>query len=365
MKADNTGLQELAAFIQKSRLKRTNEGVTLLPDLFADQIVTLTRTPHHFLSEAAAIVARGGGNYTGATIQLTRGGCAANCAAALSALDVPTSLISTTDPMGLQLLKHTSNESHLDLSHIKTDGKLAATVALETGEKGQMFNIMISDPGSVATFSPNSLDQADYKALKNSSIVGLFSWNLLDQGTELVERVAKFCHENGVQTYLDLGDPVPRIRKLSSLVDRALRKGLIDYLSVNENELRSLNRSLSQPNWQPASLRELAEEIARNLSVEVDLHTPDYSGIFTKKQALLCPAFNVKVRRSTGAGDAWNAGNIFALLKRAEAQTRLLMANLLAGAYVSGRRAEIHSLKSLSGFLKRTKLKRVENLSEG
>ncbi len=365
MRTNRMSLEEIADFLERSQHKRTTKRVALLPDLFADQIVTISSTPSGFLSEAAAIMSRGGGNYTGVRTQLTRGGCAANCAAALSALEVPTSLISSTSELGVQLLKLTSNQSFLDLSHVKTDGKLASTVALETREKGQVYNIMISDPGSTANFSKQSLNKTDYAALKNSSIVGLFSWNLIEKGTELIETVAGFCHENRVQTYLDLGDPVPRMRKLSDLVDKVIRTGLINYLSVNENELRAVSRCLFARNFRNGPLPDLAKKVANELPVELDLHTPDYSGLVTRKESILSSTFDVKVRRSTGAGDAWNAGNIFGLLRGARAPVRLLMANLLAAAYVSGLQPEINSLKKLSGFLKKTKLKRVENLSYG
>lgn len=353
----------MADFLERSQLKRIKKRVTLLPDLFADQIVTIPNTPRSFLSETEAIVSRGGGNYTGVSTNLTRGGCAANCAAALSALQVPTTLISSTNELGVQLIKLTSNQKYLDLSHVKTDGKLAATVALETRESGQVFNIMISDPGSIANFSTQSLNQADYAALKNSSIVGLFSWNLLEKGTEIIETVARFCHENHVQTYLDLGDPVPRMRKLSDLVDKVLRTGLINYLSVNENELRAVNRCLSGRSVKHGQLPDIAKKVVEQLPVELDLHTPDYSRLITWKESMLSPAFDVAARRSTGAGDAWNAGNIFGLLQGARANVRLLMANLVAAAYVSGRKPEIHSLKYLSGFLKNTRLKSIESLS--
>jgi sugar/nucleoside kinase (ribokinase family) len=356
-------LKGLADFLAQSQLKRIKERVTLLPDLFADQIVTIPNTPSNFLSEAMAIVSRGGGNYTGVNTNLTRGGCAANCAAALSALEVPTSLITSTSELGLNLIKLTSNQNYLDLSHVKTDGRLAATVAIETREKGQVFNIMISDPGSVSNFATHSLNPTDYAALKNSTIVGLFSWNLVEKGTELIEGVAGFCHQKHVPTYLDLGDPVPRLQKLSELIDKVLRRGLINYLSVNENELRAVSKCLSIRGFRYGLLPDLAKKVSKELPVELDLHTPDYSGLITRKDSILSPAFDVNVRRSTGAGDAWNAGNMFSLLYGARPHIRVLMANLLAGAYVSARQPEIHSLKYLTEFLKKTSLKHIENLS--
>ncbi len=252
---------------------------------------------------------------------------------------------------------------YLDYSHIKTDGRLAATVALETRAKGRVFNIMISDPGSVAVFSPSSFSQADIDTVKQSSLVGIFSWNLIDKGTKLIEKIVKICKEEGIRTYVDLGDPNPKIRKLPNLLDRVFRTGTVDCLSVNENELRCVSRSLNIRNWRNESLSELAKEVADQLPLELVLHTPEYSGLFQRKKAVLCPAFDVTVKRSTGAGDAWNAGNIFGVLRGVGAELRLMMANLVAALYVSSPQPAVHSLREISLFLKRARLKPIDNLS--
>ena len=350
-------------FLERSQRERASRRVTLLPDLFIDQIITIPRTPKQFLSEARRIVKRGGGNYTGVSAQLTRGGCAANCAAALSSLEIPTSLISRTAEVAIHLLKLTSDLRHLDLSHIRTDGKLAATAALEMQDNGNTINLMVTDPGSSGRFSPDDLDEEDFELLKHSFIVGIFSWNLNKHGTGLLEKVAGYCVENGVQTYVDLGDPIPRIRQLPQLVDRVIREGLVNYLSVNENELRSLSRSLALSRWRDRPARDLAEEVAAQLPVELALHTPNYAGFAKGSDAVFGPAFDVILRRSTGAGDAWNAGNIFGLLKEAEPETRLIMANLLAAVHISSRQPKPHSLRELSGYVNKVRLKPFEQLS--
>ncbi len=236
-------------------------------------------------------------------------------------------------------------------------------MAIETRQMGHLSNIMISDPGSVASFSPSSLDQADIETVKKSSLVGIFSWNLIDKGTELIEKIAKICREEGIRTYVDLGDPNPKIRKLPILLDKVFRTGMVDFLSVNENELRHVSRALNIRNWRNESLSELANEVTHQLHVELGLHAPEYSGLFHGKKAVICPAFDVILTRSTGAGDAWNAGNIFGLLKRAGSEMRLMMANLVAALYVSSPQPDVHSLTEISRFLKQARLKPIDNLS--
>lgn len=356
-------LQKLAGFLEQSRKERTRGRVTLLPDLFIDQIITIPETSGEFLSKARRILKRGGGNYTGVTAELQLGGCGANCAAALSRLRVSTSLISKTAAIGKYVLLHASNSRYLDASHVKTEGKLAITAAIETHDIADSPNLMITYPGSIRAFSPDDLDERDLALIKESSIVGIFSWNLNERGTELLERVTGLCAESDVQTYVDIGDPTPRIRKLPKLVDRVLRDGKVNYLSVNENELRSLCKTLAINGWQKRSAQDLAEEVADQLPIELALHTSAYAGLAKGRTSIFRPSFKILPRRTTGAGDAWNAGNIFALLKEVDRGTRLMMANLLAARYVSSPQRGLPSLLELSKYVRLVRPRLYNNLS--
>lgn len=356
-------MRKLEEFLAQSRRERTSRRVTLLPDIFVDEIITIPRRSREFLSEARRILNRGGGNYTDVRAELTLGGCAANSAAALSGLEIPTSLISKTTKTGRYILRITSDSRYLDLSHVSTDGNLAVTASLEIGYKGERANLMVTDTGSIGSFSPDDLNDDDMNLLRQSFMVGIFSWNLNQRGTELLEKVTGFCFENGVQTYVDIGDPIRRIGKLRQLIDRVLGEGRINYLSVNENELRSLSRSLAISRWQDRSSQELAQEVAEQLPVELAVHTPHYAGLVEGNKAIFCPTFEVTLRRTTGAGDAWNAGNIFGLIKEADRETRLMTANLLAAKYISSPQRELPSLRELSGYVKEAQLKAYTYLS--
>jgi sugar/nucleoside kinase (ribokinase family) len=64
------------------------------------------------------------------------------------------------------------------------------------------------------------------------------------------------------------------------------------------------------------------------------------------------PAYDVELRRSTGAGDAWNAGNIFGALLGLTTAFRLCLANAVAGYYVSSKRAVHPTVDDLIAFIK-------------
>ena len=62
--------------------------------------------------------------------------------------------------------------------------------------------------------------------------------------------------------------------------------------------------------------------------------------------------FTFEVLRATGAGDAWNAGNILADHNGLSDQCRLLLANAVAACYLSGA-DDLHPTKDrLASFLK-------------
>ncbi len=356
-------IEQLRRFLGRCKHPRSDRRVTLLPDLFVDQIIAIPANSKQFLTSARRILNRGGGNYTGVKTSLTHGGCATNCAVALSALGTPSSLVARTSKIGLELLSLTSDQRYLDSSHVRTDGNLAITAALETqNDDGSTPNLMITDTGSVGSFSSADLNEADNELFKNSFIVGIFSWNLNEKGTELMEWVSQLCSEKNVKVFADLGDPNTRIDQLPALVNRVIREGLVDYLSLNENELRSLAVSMGIARPLKKAFIELAVEVGSQLPVELDLHTSDRAGVVKGDKAHILPAFDVTLNRSTGAGDSWNAGYLFGIVNDAEPVTRIAMANLLAAAHISSSVPKPHSLQELSRYIMYVRFKRLDDL---
>jgi len=90
--------------------------------------------------------------------------------------------------------------------------------------------------------------------------------------------------------------------------------------------------------------------LAKNLSGRIDLHTTTFAGSFTSETEIVVPAFRVPVLRTTGAGDAWNAGNIFGDALGFSDHCRLTLANLTAAYYISSLTAEHPTLPKLKEF---------------
>jgi sugar/nucleoside kinase (ribokinase family) len=303
--------------------------VVMLPDFFVDHFIHLENI-EKTCADIKTVAAQGGGNLPGITQCIHQGGNAANTALALARLGISAHLICRTDTLGLHLLHYFLGKNRVDLSGVKTDGELAMTAALEI--KKNQSNVMLGDPGSVAKFNFELLDEHDHELIAGANLVGVVNWNLNSYGTELASKVFTLAKKNNVKTYFDSGDPSPRKADIPDLMNKVLANPLLDIFGLNENELRYYsNRTFTIQEEMVTAARELKKKIHARL----DLHTSQFSGSF-QTTPMIVPTIKLPtIYRYTGAGDAWNAGNIFAELFEFEDDERLLFANMFAGQYIS------------------------------
>ena len=122
----------------------------------------------------------------------------------------------------------------------------------------------------------------------------------------------------------------------------AISKGLVDILSVNEDEVKRYGKINNQ--------KEAIDYLSK--WVRVDLHTQDYvKSVYNNKESGQIPTFNIKPKRLTGAGDAWNAGDIFGETIGLSDNLRLMLANALAAYYISDSDGRHPTKKELIKFL--------------
>jgi len=164
--------------------------------------------------------------------------------------------------------------------------------------------------------------------------------------------------EGKAKTYYDTGDPSPNRKNIPRLVKNVLASENLDFLSVNENEALQYasqvdpkTKNMQKKVDREDSAKECARILARHVPARVDLHTSAFAGSFVKDEEVIVPSFEVKALRTTGAGDAWNAGNIFGDALRLPDSCRLTLANAVAAFYVSSPSAEHPSLFKLLDFL--------------
>lgn len=335
--------------------------VTVLPDFFLDRLINLDWNPTEFSNLIGSIANRKGGSLDGIAQSDLRGGNAVNVALALSNLGAEVTPIVCTSEYGLQQIKYYFKDTAIDLSHVKVRGKASVTTALEFKEKEGKTNVMLRDLGALADFGPADLNEDDYTAVDNADYTCLFNWaGTLKHGTQLAQEVFGRAKKSGSgKTYFDTADPTPNRTAIPDLAEKILKSSLIDVLSVNENEAivyaSLLDKNLDDKKETIISAEkamEAARVLAKHLTARIDLHTTAFSATLRGKTEVVAPAFEAKVLRATGAGDAWTAGNIIGDHNGLSDKCRLLLANAVADCYLTDREGKHPTWNKLTKFLR-------------
>lgn len=336
--------------IEKLREVKPKEiKIVVMPHLCIDNFVQYGENYESFIEKVEKIAKHGGGNLS-IKQNLQRGGKAANCASALGSLGVETYLISKTNDFGYELLKFFFEGKNVDISHVSKDGELAFTTTIEL----EGVNVMLSDPGSLSKLGPEFFSDKDEELIREADVVCISDWGLNERGTELAKYVFGIVKEwKKGKTYFDPGDPSPKgeteKKEIGRLATEVLEKELVDYLSVNEDETKRYGRTNNLGR---------AIDYLRRFS-RVDLHTKDYAISYNKgKETEKISTFDVQPKRLTGAGDAWDAGNIFGDVIGLSDDLRLMLANAVATYYISDSGGRHPTKEDLIEFLEGLSLRK-------
>jgi sugar/nucleoside kinase (ribokinase family) len=248
-------------------------------------------------------------------------------------------------------------DQNVDISHVKTDGDIVFTAIFEIGN--EKVNVMISDSDSNIAIGFEDLNHSDLQLMRSCEMVGIFDWFLNQKGTDLASGILRYAQKHGVKTYVDTGDPFPKKEEVNKLFDYVLSSEYLYVLSVNANELDFYSHLLST-NLKSALFLDKAILLKENIYAYLDFHTNTLAASFNKNDYYIVPTFDVSLKRITGAGDAWNGGNILGYLLQLNPTERLLLANAVAGYYISSDKPEYPSIDQLLSFIIRTPLKKVD-----
>ena len=337
--------------------------VIVLPDFFLDRLINLNWNFTEFSRLIGDVAKRKGGSIDGIPQIDLRGGNAINVASALASLGANVTPIVCTSQLGLQQIKYYFKEVPIDTSRIKIREKASITTALEIKNKNEKSNVMLRDLGSLMGFGPNDLDDSDYSLMDSADYTCVFNWaGTLEFGTALAQTVFDRAKTKSKgKTYYDTADPTPNIGKVKDLLETVLKSNKVDILSLNENEAivyaslidRSFNDKKMSQEFAEFAM-EAARILARNLTARIDLHTTAFSASLKGKSEVIVPSFKVKVLRATGAGDAWDAGNILGDRNGLSDECRLMFANAVSACYLSDPEGKHPSWTKLSTFIKNT-----------
>jgi sugar/nucleoside kinase (ribokinase family) len=320
----------LARVLREARPERF--AVACLPDFFLDLVVPMA--PWQVArDQMGGVVERKGGNLPTAPHRVGQGGNAANTALALARLGVRARLVARTSPLGLRLAREFLEPHGLDLRRLRPDGQLSSTVALEFGPERR--NVMLSFPGSVAEFGPDDLDGEDWAVIEGSDAVLVGNWVLNRAGTALAAAVFERAANAGALTMFDSGDPSPRAPEVPGLFAGVLASPSLQVLSCNENELGFFAAAAGDVRSQDLLAR--ARSVKREVRATLDVHTRHRTfSILPGGAEHEVATGKAEGRRATGAGDAWNAGDLLGHLLALPPEERLQLANAVATLYVTG-----------------------------
>jgi len=349
---------ELQNFLTENDLRDCH--VVVMPDFFLDRIINLPWNVEEFSSLVSGVANRKGGSLDGISQIDMKGGNAINVASALASLGVKVTPIICTSELGLQQIKYHFKNAPVDMSHVKTCGKASITTALEFQHRNQKTNVMLRDLGSLAEFGPSNLNQDDYALFEAADYLCLFNWaGTLKFGTSLAIAVFGYATSRGCKTFFDTADPTPNAKEIPALLTNVLKSDYVDILSLNENEAVTyagfLDENFRAKQGRLAnaeSAMEAARILALHLHARIDLHTSVFSATLRGNKEVVVPTFNVQILRATGAGDAWNAGNLFGDHNGLSDECRLTLANAVSACYLSSEDGVHPSKEKLAAFLK-------------
>ena len=352
--------KELQGFLMQ---KPKECKVAVLPDFFLDRLISLKWNPSEFSGLISDVAKRKGGSIDGISQSDMRGGNAINVASALANLGATVTPIVCTSEYGMQQVKYHFRDVAFDTSHIKVYDKASITTALEFKNENEKTNVMLRDLGALADFGPAKLNKSDYALIENADYTCLFNWaGTLKFGTALAQVVFGRAKTRGKgKTYYDTADPTPNSCAIAELMEKVLKSNQVDILSLNENEAiiyatlldKTLNNKKEHFVFAELAM-EAARVLAKHLPARIDLHTRFFSATLDGKRETMVPAFKVKVLRATGAGDAWDAGNILGDHNGLSDQCRLTLANAVAACYLSDPEGKHPTWTKLYSFLKET-----------
>jgi len=323
------------------RENRTCNAV-VMPDFFFDRIINLNCTIETFSNLMLDIDNRKGGSLDGISQTELRGGNAINVASALTSLGVNVTPIVCTSEYGLEQIKRAFRNKSVDTSYVKTCKKPSITTALEFASQSGKTNVMLRDLGDLADFGPKDLGENDYEAIKNADYTCLFNWaGTAKFGTRLAKAIFEEAKKGESKTYFDTADPLPNAKGIPDLIRQIMETDLVDILSVNENEaityasffdagIKSRREGLKQEEL----AIDAARVLARHLHARIDLHTSLFSASLKGSREVVVPTFRIRILRATGAGDAWDAGNIIGDHYELSDNCRLTLANAVSACYL-------------------------------
>ena len=289
-----------------------------------------------------------GGESLSRRVEVRPGGAAANLAVALSRLGVPTGFIGAVgnDIFGDYLRRDLESEG-VDTSMLaRKEAASGFTVIVVTGDGERT---MLGHRGANRILEPGDIDES---YVERAEIVFISGYAFLESPQrDAALKVFGAAKQRGIPVAVDLPEVI------ASIGWEGIRQmvGTPDIIFVNERECNLLLKN--DESKLKDVLRETAMLVVKMGAKGARLHTRE--GTFT------APAFKIEVVDTVGAGDAFDAGFIYALTRGLKPKECLVVGNAVAAWKCTGPGARhLPRPKDLGRFLAEHGYKDIEDALE-
>lgn len=350
-------------FEKLSQIKNKDISVVVMYDFFIDRIITL-KTKEEFCNSLDEKIKFGGGSIRNIPTRDIKGGNAVNVAYHLAHLGLKVDLFTIADEFGKSLLQKTFSKFGNRVRLYISNGKPGLTTSLEfQDEKNDTkVNVMLSSLGDNVDFAPQRIiDFKDgEKVLSDANVVVMVNWATNLKSKELAQYV--FDNSPAALHFIDPADIETRKDEFYDFIKHYSKD--IDVLSINENECNSLYNSMSL-NFTAAEEKEkdsengeeLFKKAAKTISnkteiTSVDLHTRLGAAWSNGNDSVFNPSIKTEIKMMTGAGDSWDAADIFGYVAGLPPKDRLYFANLYTSLFIGSSDLEPATLEQLHSVCK-------------
>ena len=337
-------------------------------DGFVDEMISLVAerhslgdfTPVREIGDYARLVGAAAGHSSLREIVITDvhpGGCAVNLGDGLAALGVPVDCFATLGEPHHPAFAAVTSRFRSAHSWGREPGR---TLAFEFADGKLMYSAVRQLQEFTADDVRRRLSDGSYAvACGEAAVIGLTDWTLYPHMTSvwsllLDEVCAHLTHRP--HFFFDLVDPGGRtdqdVREMLRLLPAFQAHGPVT-LGLNGNEANILARlqGFREAGADHPDAIRLADELRGQIGIStVVIHRNKFAVAAREREnAALDAPHTEQPRKSTGAGDRFNAGYIYGLLAGASLQDCLVLGCATAGYFV--RQAESPSRAALAGFL--------------
>lgn len=281
--------------------------IIVVGDINVDTILIVDKLPK-----------RGGMQYVEKIVK-THGGVGGNISTALSRLGLKTLLIGAVgdDESGLEAIEEL-RKNKVDVSRIKIiSGVPTGLMIVIVDREGERTMIGYRGANSELT-----IDEDDIHILEKSKHIHVSGYVFLNKDSgEGSIRLLTYARSIGITASTDIeGVAVHKKAVLENL------KGLFNYVIAGEEDAREFTSEDKQ--------YRLADELLRRLQAEIAVVKLGARGCMVAglNGSFHIPAFQVKILDTTGAGDAFNAGFLYGLIKSLSPEEAVILGNAV-GAY--------------------------------